>query len=465
MRYPAAFQAIALVLAILPAVSRAQDFSHTETAPAPQTALIDQANDALSRADYTAALKLLTTLNTQTPNDPHVLYDLGLTLEAIDLPAPQPATSNLQPAASSPTPESCYRQAIAADPLFSDAHVALGLLLARTAHPSPAQIIEARTQLLTATQIPDTDPTLKARAFRALARLDLGSTPPNPPAAAADLLAALKLTPEQPDDILLSAQTADAAADLPSAEQAYRRYLAAAPQDTAATTALAHILLAEHHPADAEPCSPPRSPRNPAIPSSPRSSPRHTSPPATQPKPPSQLRSLRKLHAAHPADDSIARLLARVYVETGHPDQADPLYAALISQNETRPDPTLLDDRADALIRLHRPAEAERLLKQATADPAAFPTPAAYGDALTHLAFAAAEIDDPRMTLQALSLRANVLQPSPPTLFLGATANDSLHQTRQAVDLYKQFLAAAHGDYPDQESQARQRLAALEPAK
>jgi Flp pilus assembly protein TadD len=465
MRYPAAFQAIALVLAILPAVSRAQDFSHTETAPAPQTALIDQANDALSRADYTAALKLLTTLNTQTPNDPHVLYDLGLTLEAIDLPAPQPATSNLQPAASSPTPESCYRQAIAADPLFSDAHVALGLLLARTAHPSPAQIIEARTQLLTATQIPDTDPTLKARAFRALARLDLGSTPPNPPAAAADLLAALKLTPEQPSDILLSAQTADAAADLPSAEQAYRRYLAAAPQDTAATTALAHILLTEHHPAETELLLTPAlaaQPGNPILTAQLAQAYLASGDPA---KVALATPLLEKFHAAHPADDSIARLLARVYVETGHPDQADPLYAALISQNETRPDPTLLDDRADALIRLHRPAEAERLLKQATADPAAFPTPAAYGDALTHLAFAAAEIDDPRMTLQALSLRANVLQPSPPTLFLGATANDSLHQTRQAVDLYKQFLAAAHGDYPDQESQARQRLAALEPAK
>jgi cytochrome c-type biogenesis protein CcmH/NrfG len=478
MEYPAASLVIALALTTLPAASCAQDFSQTQTRPAPQAALIDQANDALSRADYPAALKLLTALNTQTPNDPHVLYDLGLTLEAIGSAAVGPAalelatptTGNEQRTTGAfPTPESYYRQSIAADPLFPDAHLALGLLLARTAHPSPEQIAEARTQLLTATQIPDTDPALKARAFRALARLDLDSTPPNSPAAAADLLEALKLTPEQPSDILLSAQVAEGAADLPSAEQAYRRYLAAAPQDTAATAALGHILLAEHHPAEAELLLIPAltaQPGNSTFSAQLAEAYLASGDPA---KVAEAAPLLEKFRATHPGDANLTRLLARVYVETGHPDQADPLYAALISQNETgpdpAPDPTLLDDRADALIRLHRPAEAERLLKQATADPAGFPTPAAYGDAVTHLAFAAAEIDDPRMTLQALSLRAKVLPPSPSTLFLEATANDSLRQTRQAVDLYKQFLAAAHGEYPDQESQARQRLAALEPAK
>jgi hypothetical protein len=69
------------------------------------------------------------------------------------------------------------------------------------------------------------------------------------------------------------------------------------------------------------------------------------------------------------------------------------------------------------------------------------------------------------MTLQALTLRATVLPPSPSTLFLAATANDSLHQTHEAVDLYKKFLAEAKGTLPDQELQARQRLAALEHQK
>jgi hypothetical protein len=44
-------------------------------------------------------------------------------------------------------------------------------------------------------------------------------------------------------------------------------------------------------------------------------------------------------------------------------------------------------------------------------------------------------------------------------------ANDTLHRNARAIDLYRQFLAAAGADYPDQASQARQRLAALAPRK
>src|ERR1035437_6458170 len=67
---------------IAPALA-AQDFSHPDSEPAPEAALIQQANDALAASDFAAALKILTGLNTQTPNNPQVLYDLGLTLEAL----------------------------------------------------------------------------------------------------------------------------------------------------------------------------------------------------------------------------------------------------------------------------------------------------------------------------------------------------------------------------------------------
>jgi hypothetical protein len=58
-----------------------------------------------------------------------------------------------------------------------------------------------------------------------------------------------------------------------------------------------------------------------------------------------------------------------------------------------------------------------------------------------------------------------VQQPTPPSLFLEATANDDLHQSTKAVELYKRFLAAAGGKFPDEESQARKRLAELSHAK
>jgi hypothetical protein len=111
---------------------------------------------------------------------------------------------------------------------------------------------------------------------------------------------------------------------------------------------------------------------------------------------------------------------------------------------------------------MHRAADAEPLLKRAIADPKAFPTPETYGVAASHLAFAAANNNDPATVLQALELRAKVLPPSTSTLFLAATAHDKLHQVKEASDLYKQFLAAAKGQFPDEEWEAKHRLAALE---
>jgi Flp pilus assembly protein TadD len=452
---------VLLLLAALlatPALA-AQDFSHPDSEPAPEAALIQQANDALAASDFAAALKILTGLNTQTPNNPQVLYDLGLTLEALGPETPASAA----PDSKVSTAEFYYRQSIGANPLFAAAHVALGLLLARTARP-----VEARSELLTATQLSDAAPALKARALRALATLDQQATPPNPTAASAELLAALNLTPEAPEDIVLAAEIAESAADLPAAERAYRRYLALVPQDPEAIAALAHVLLAERRPADAEALLTPALAAHPSDPALTALLARADISSDDPAKAALAAPLLEKLHAANPQDANIARLLARVYIDTDHPDQAEPLYAALISaqsQAGKNPDPTLLDDRAEALLRLHRPGAAETLLKQAVANPAAFPTSAALGAAATHLAFAAAEIDDPRTTLQALALRATVLPPSPSTLFLEATVNDTLHRNARAIDLYRQFLAAAGTDYPDQASQARQRLAALAPRK
>lgn len=456
---------IALVLAFsLSAASAlaAQDFSHPDTQPDPKAALIQQANDALAAGDLPAALKILTALNTQSPNNPQILYDLGLTLEALPAPAAPSAPSTGAAAQASLTPESCYRAAIAADPDFSPPHVALGLLLARTGRPA-----EAHTQLLAGIQLPGIDPSVKARALRALARLDQLATPPNSAAASDELLAALKLTPEQPDDILLAAQVAESAGDLPGAEQAYRRFLAS-PGNSAnapAIAALAHVLLAQHHAAEAESLLTPALAHDPGNPTLTAQLAEAYLDSGDESKTAQAVQILESLHDKDPANSSVTRVLARVDLQTGRAAQSESLYAALIASAGDNPDPTLLDGRAQALMLLARPAEAEKLLKQAVAVRSAFPNSAAFADAATHLAFAATEIDDPRTALQALALRATVQPPSPASLFLEATANDDLHQSSKAAELYRQFLSAAHGTLPDQESQARRRLAELSRSK
>jgi hypothetical protein len=50
-------------------------------------------------------------------------------------------------------------------------------------------------------------------------------------------------------------------------------------------------------------------------------------------------------------------------------------------------------------------------------------------------------------------------------LFLEATAHDTLHQTKEARESYKAFLAVAGGKFPDQEFEARHRLVTLEHMK
>ncbi len=48
------------------------------------------------------------------------------------------------------------------------------------------------------------------------------------------------------------------------------------------------------------------------------------------------------------------------------------------------------------------------------------------------------------------------------TYFLEATACDTLHQTKRAAALYRQFLSVAGSGYPDEVWQAHHRLVALQ---
>jgi tetratricopeptide (TPR) repeat protein len=413
----------------------------TDTTAQPQSTPEDpqrtEANAAIDRQDYPTALKLLTALAEKSPNDPHILYDLGFTQDALD-----------QTSAA----EASYRSAIAADPNFLEPHVALGLILARS-----GKLGDARAELDKAVTITTDNPIVKARAYRALARIDQHTRPVD---ASEELLAALKISPETSDDILLAGELAEASDDLPSAEASYRRVLAADPQNTAATAALTHILIRQNKLDQAESqltAALEKSPDDPIL------NAQLAGLYDAQNKTAQAIPIVEKLHAANPQDANVTRLLARLYSRSNQFEKADPLYATLISTSPQ--DPTLLDDRADTLIHLHRFAEAETLLKRAVAQPEAFPSKEDLGSAASHLAYASSVNNDPTTTLQAVEIRDKVLPQSPSSLFLAATAHDKLHQVKQAKDLYKQFLTVADGKFPDEEWEARHRLITLEHMK
>src|SRR6185369_3338701 len=109
---------------------------------------------------------------------------------------------------------------------------------------------DAHTELAAAAAIPDGDPSLRARAYRTLARLDQAG---NPSGASDELLSAIKISSETPDDILLTGELAQATGDSAGAESAFRRLLAADPNNSQATAALVHLLLQQKKTSEAEP--------------------------------------------------------------------------------------------------------------------------------------------------------------------------------------------------------------------
>jgi predicted Zn-dependent protease len=413
----------------------------TDTTAQPQAQPQDparaEASDALDKQDFATALKLLTPLAEKSPNDARLLYDLGFAQDALDQTSAAEAT---------------YNRAIAADATYFDPHLALGLLMARTGNQAGAH-----AELAKAVTLNTDNQLLKARAYRALARLDENA---NPAVASDELLSAMKISPETPDDILFSGELAEASGDPASAEAAYRRLLAADPHNQDAISALAHVLLTQKKTDEVEPLlteALAKDPGNPTL------NAQLASLYEQENKTEQALPIVEKLHASHPGDPTLTRLLARLYSHSQQYDKAAPLYASLVA---TVPhDPTLLDDSADVQIHLKNYAAAESLLKRAVAQPSEFPTKESLGDAASLLAFAASANNDPQTTLQALDIRATVQANSPSSLFLAATAHDKLHQTKQAADLYKQFLSVANGQFPDEEWEARHRLITLDHMK
>lgn len=424
---------------------------------------IRRAETALEQGHYAEAAELLRALALASPKDAHVLYDLGFADER---------TEDDNAAAKA------YLAALAVDPQLPEAHTALGLLEARRNHPA-----EARQHLRAAASFTTAPPDLRARSLRALAVLEQSAgTPADDNAAREDLLAAIKLTGEQPSDTLLTARLAEHAGDAATAEASYRRTLASTPADPDAVAGLAHALslrgktgeatsLLEDalrtHPNDprivsqlaalyAAPAATPG-----AVPNgTPSTAPNAMPSPEGAARAATLLTGLRSRQPALANDPSLTRQLARLQLVSGNLPEAERLYKALVTA--TPGDGPLLDDLGSVYVQQARYAEAAATLRQAVELRPSFSSAADWAEAAGHLAFAASRNHDPTGSLQALIARATVLPNSAASLFLEAIAHDALHQNRDASRAYKAFLTMAGGKLPDEEFQARHRLVALE---
>jgi predicted Zn-dependent protease len=397
--------------------------------PQPIAAEVAAAEAAIASSDWKAAEAKLDSYLATHPSDARALFDAGYVADA---------QNRLDDAAA------LYRRAIAADPSSFEAHISLGLLLARQNKP-----FDARPELVTATTLDPgiADPTLKARAWRALARIDSNS---NPAAASSELLQALKLTPETPSDTLLAAELAEKTGQPDAAAAAYRRVLDEDPNSAPASAGLAHLLIQRKDYPGAETLLRAALLKNP---DDPTLTAQLATVLADQDKA-EALPLLQKLHAAHPDDPAITRMLAAILADAADYAGSDQLFLRLLTAAPN--DAKLLVAHGQNLIHEAQLDQAYAVFDKATQiDPA-------NADGWSGLAFAASKSGHPDVTLHALAMRSRYAPENASTLFLWATAYDSLHQKTQAATYYHRFLAASAGKFPNQEWQAQQRLLILE---
>jgi predicted Zn-dependent protease len=397
------------------------------TPPVP-TQVLD-AETSIAKSDWKSAQAVLDAWLASHPADYRALFDAGYVADA---------QNRMDDAAN------FYRRAIDANHESLEAHLSLGLLLARQ-----NKLDDARTEIALATTLDPGDggPALKARAWRALAQIDRNTDPTE---ASNDLLEALKLTPETPSDTLLAANLADQTGEHDAAEKAYRRVLATDPNSAPANAGMAHILIARKQYPEAETllrAALQKSPDDPALTA------QLAAVLAAQDKA-EALPLLQKLHDAHPDNAAINRILAEVLADAGDAAGSDHLYIGLLKA--TPNDPDLLIGHGQNLARQLKYSEAFAAFDKATQIDPANP------DGWSGLAFAASKTSQPSITLHALTMRSKYLPEVPSTYFLWAISYDSLHQTKAAVTYYHHFLDSAAGKYPNQEWQARQRLKVLE---
>jgi len=398
---------------------------------------ITDAESSLEKQDYKTAEAKLKVLAAADPKDGRVQYDLGFAEER-----------NGEEADAA----KAYAAAIAAMPEFAEPKVALGLLDARA-----GRIEAAHKELTDAAMIQTAAPELRGRALRALAHLDETS---NPAAAREELLAALKLTAETPDDVLMGAELADRAGDAEDAIPAYQRALKLMPGDLDATAGLAHALQHAGKLSDADAVLMAALKEHP---NDVRLVAQAVSLYAAEGKAAEAIPLLVQLRASDAkiaADPDTTRLLAQLEYVSGDNSDAEELYAELLVT--TPRDPMLLDSLGSTQVKQGHDGEAEVTFLKAVALRDAFHDDQAWGEAEGHLAFAASKNNDPVTCLAALDARSTVLPNSPTSLFLQATAHDKLHHNKQAIAAYKAFLALAGDKFPDQTFEAQHRIIALE---
>ena len=396
------------------------------------SAAIARGEAAIDSKDYAAAEQALNQAVKLEPNNYRAWFDLGFVYTALNRDTDAIAA---------------YRNSVATDPTVFESNLNLGLMLARTNHPDAVKYLRAATEL---------KPTAKAEEGLYRAWISLGHVleSTDPKQAVAAFRKASELKPSLVEPHYLAAAAAEKSNDLPTAEQEYKAAAELDPKSSDAVAGLANIYLQSKRLPEAE------SALRQYLALDPENAKAHLQLGrvlAAQKKNEDAQSEFERALRYSPSDAAASRELALLYVDNKQFAKAEPLFRAAL-QKDPR-DAELHHRLAFVLIEQRKFEEAQNESLLAVNLKPDFGI--AYGD----LAFAASQNKNYPLALKALDARAKFLPEIPSTLFLRAIAYDHLGARKEAAASYHQFLAAANGQFPDQEWQARHRLIAIEPKK
>ena|ERR1051326_1568715 len=393
---------------------------------------LTQAETAIEKKDYLAAEPLLQKVVTANPANYQAWFDLGFVYSSLG--------RNVDSIAA-------YRESVAAKSDVFESNLNLGLMLAKQGDPTAESFLRVATTLKPTANVDEG----QARAWLSLAHV-IEKQKPDEAVAAYQHAAALM--PKDSEPHLSAGRLLESEGCFADAEAEYRQALAIDGSSTDALTGLANIYMRGQKFADAAEVLRTLITLHPDDASAHMQLGRVL---AAEGKSSDALSELQTAAKLAPSDAALQRDLADVYLNNKQYVPAECAYRALLSANQN--DAELHHSLGVALLHQQKLPEAEQEFLTAVKLKPDFG--AAYGD----LAVAANENKHYELAIKATDARARFLPEIPMSYFLRATAYDHLRNYKLASENYHKFLEVAHGEYSDQEWQARHRLIAIEPKK
>jgi tetratricopeptide (TPR) repeat protein len=392
---------------------------------------LTKAEDLIEKQDYADAEPLLHKVVETDPSSYVAWFDLGFTENGL-------GKTNDSIAA--------YRKSVAAKPSVFESNLNLGIQLAKAGQPDAEQYLRAATQLTPTSHVAEG----QARAWISLAHV-LEKTKPEDAIAAYEQAA--KLQPKDAEPHLSAGLLLENDNKFADAESQYKQALALDPSPDA-LTALANLYMRGRRFPQAEEYL------RKLVSAQPENAAAHIQLGrvlAAEGKNDAAVAELEEGAKYAPADLSVQRDLADLYLTLGKNEQAEVVYRSLLTKSPN--DPELRRNLGQSLLQEKKYAEAQQEFLMAVK------LKPDFGEAYFDLAYAAGENQNYPLAIKALDVRAKFLPEIPITYFLRASAYDHLKDFKKAAESYHLFLNVANGKYPEQEWQAKHRLIAIEPKK